>query len=67
MIYKTAVESHPCAQNAQEWGTRQFFPRDGHCFACFQIFDPTRYFRIPSLFDRRRFIRTLKSVEQGIR
>jgi hypothetical protein len=44
----------------------QLFPRDGHCLARFQIFDSTRHFRFPSLLNRDRFIRTLKSVEQGI-
>jgi hypothetical protein len=44
----------------------QFFPRNGHCLARLQVFDSTRHLRIPSLMDRARFIRTIKSVEQGV-
>jgi len=42
----------------------QFFPRDGHWLARLQVFDSARHFRIPSLLNR--FIRTLKSVEEGV-
>jgi hypothetical protein len=42
----------------------QFFPRDGHCLARFQVLDSTCHFLIPSLLDR--FIPTLKTVEQGV-
>jgi len=44
----------------------QFFPRNGHCLARLQVFDATRHLRIPSLMDRARFIRTIKSVERRV-
>src|ERR1035437_9616847 len=44
----------------------QFFPRDGHCLARLQVFDSTRHFHIPSLVNKDRFIRTVKSVEQRV-
>jgi len=42
----------------------QFFPSDSHRFTRLQIFDSARDFLVPSLLDR--FIRTLKTVEQGV-
>src|ERR1035441_2746841 len=55
----------PLIHHGQELAM-QFFPRDGHCLARFQVFDPTCHFRIPSLLDRDRFTRTLKRVEQRV-
>jgi len=42
----------------------QFFPGDSHRFTRPQIFDSASDFLIPSLLDR--FIRTRKTVEQGV-
>src|SRR5208282_1041629 len=44
----------------------QFFPWDSHGLTRFEVFDSPRHFFIPSLVDRDRFIRTVKTVEQGI-
>ena len=42
----------------------QFFPRNSHGLARPQVFDSASDFLIPSLLDR--FIRTLKTVEEGV-
>jgi hypothetical protein len=42
----------------------KFFPRDGHGFARFQIFDSASDFLIPRCL--HGFVRTLKTVEQGV-
>jgi len=42
----------------------QFFPSDSHRFTRPQVFDSAGDFLIPSLLDR--FIRTRKTVEQGV-
>jgi len=44
----------------------KFFPGDSHGLARFQVFDSPCHFFIPGLVDRDRFIRTVKTVEQGI-
>ena len=44
----------------------QFFPRDGHRLARFEVCDSTCHLRIPSLLERDRFVGTLKRVEQRV-
>jgi hypothetical protein len=42
-----------------------FFPGNGLGLVRFQVFDSPGHFFISSLVDRDRFIRTVKTVEQG--
>ena len=42
----------------------EFFPRDGHRFVRFQIFDSASDFLVPSLL--HRLVRTLKTFQQRV-
>lgn len=53
----------PLIHHSQEIAMK-FFPRNGHGFARFQIFDSASDFLIPGCL--HRLVRTLKAVEQGV-